>query len=154
MKKILLGVLLLTGLAVSAQRAPRGQFHRPDRDQQQHRQERKQLTAEQLSTLQSKQMALALDLTTQQQNQVKELLFKHLEERAAIRNEHQNDSTQSRDGKFRYERMNQHLDLQLTFNRDLKKIIGDTQFEKWRNIHPMPGRPKREYGRRQHPHRN
>jgi hypothetical protein len=154
MKKILLGVLLLTGLAVSAQRAPRGQFHRPDRDQQLHRQEREQLTAEQLSTLQSKQMALALDLTTQQQNQVKELLFKHLEERAAIRNEHQNDSTQSRDGKFRYERMNQHLDQKLAFNRELKKIIGETQFEKWKDIHPMQGYPQREYGRRQHPHRN
>lgn len=151
MRNFIMGVLLLIGLGLSAQRAPRGEFNRTNKAQH-HRQGREQLTSEQLSTLQSKQMALALDLNTQQQNQVKDLLFKHLEERSSIRVAHQKDSTQYRDSKLRYERMNERMDLKLAFNRDLKKIIGESQFQKWRNIHPRPGGPKQQFGHRQHPH--
>ena len=126
MKKWMLACLMMAGLSVAAQRMP-GQGH--------GRQHRQEFSAEQMATLQSKQMTLALDLSSAQEKQLQQLLASRIGERRATREARMKDSTALANPQGRYEHMNAHLDSEIAFRRALKKILGEQQYEQWRQMH-------------------
>lgn len=132
------GLFTLASLNLSAQRGghPHHQRHHSEAEQRPSTEER--------AILQSKQMALHLDLSEKQQKEVQALLINH---HAATEVQHQSwkkDSTETKDGKHRFNQMNAHLDAQLAFNRELKTILGDEKFETWRQFHKPRG-PQRNW---------
>lgn len=121
--------------------------HRPQHDKD-------PLTPEQVATLQTKRMTLALDLTQAQQEQVQKL---HLEN-ARLRTEKMEESQKERDdaqGKDlsadeRFSRESERLDHMIAQKASMKKILNGEQFEKWeKSLHHRKhrGHPHEKDGR-------
>lgn len=136
MKKMLFaGLFALASLNLSAQR---GGHSNPHHLHHSHGADTRP-TSEERATVQSKQMALHLDLSEKQQKEVQALLINHHAAMEVQRQSWKKDSTETKDGKHRYNQMNAHLDAQLAFNRELKTILGDEKFETWRQFHKPRG---------------
>lgn len=127
MKKWILTCLLLAGLSVTAQHTPR---------QGQGRRQMQEFSADQMATLQSKKMMLALDLSSNQQQELETLLSKRIGQRHQMRQARQQDSAAMADPQKRYQFMNQRLDSEIAFRQELKKILSEPQYEQWRQMHP------------------
>ena len=130
---------MLAGLSVAAQRMPREGHGR------QHQQE---FSADEMATLRSKQMTLALDLSSTQEKQLQQLLAGRIKERRATREARMKDTTALANPQRRYEHMNARLDSEIAFRRDLKKILSEPQYEQWRQMHrshEMGHPPGRKY---------
>ena len=97
---------------------------------------RTQMNSEQSATLQSKKMALHLDLDKNQQAAVYELMKKNNDERQLKRTEfrekRQNGDTLTNDERFQIQ--NDRLDNQLEEKAALKNILSKQQFEKWEKV--------------------
>jgi len=130
MKKWILAGLMLFGLSAAAQRMPRDGHGR---------QQMQELSADEKATLQSKQMTLALDLSSAQEQQLQKLLVKRNTERSAMREAHRKDTTAMADPHKRYERMSERLDQEIAFRRDLQKVLGEPAYEQWKALHPARG---------------
>lgn len=106
------------------------------------------MTAEQMATLQSKKMALELDLDANQQKDLFALYKKNAEERLKMREEamqkrkeaieSRKEGLEVRKEKMkkktedqRFEQMNRSLDRQMAQKAEMKKILNNDQFEKW-----------------------
>ncbi|SFR40109.1 hypothetical protein SAMN04490243_1607 [Robiginitalea myxolifaciens] len=111
MKHLIAASALLATLTLSAQKG-----------------ERQQLSPEQRATLKSKEMALHLDLSENQQQQVARLLEAEFAEARKIR-ESQKASDKSEIDRF--ERRNAQLNRQLALKAELKNILNDEQYERW-----------------------
>ena len=127
MKKWIMTCLLLAGLSVTAQHTPR---------QGQGRRQMQEFSADQMATLQSKKMMLALDLSSNQQQELETLLSKRIGQRHQMRQARQQDSAAMADPQKRYQFMNQRLDSEIAFRQELKKILSEPQYEQWRQMHP------------------
>lgn len=142
MKKTVTFCLLLITLGATAQQAPHHRKGRPHLD--------RELPVEQRASLLSKKMTLSLGLTDQQQKQVAALLSKELasrqELREAVRN--QPDSLPAPTPQARYERLDRHLDLQIAFQRELREILTESQFEQWKDRRGDPRQRHRTGSRR------
>jgi hypothetical protein len=125
MKKAMLFCALLIGFGVHAQHHAREHTQRTDAQ--------KQLAPEERATIQSKRMTLALGLDETQQDQVAALLKKHLDARIALRSkrESEGNTEQMKDPEKRYARMNAHLDREIAFQKELRSILSESQFDKW-----------------------
>lgn len=134
--------LLFLGLSLSAQRSPGHDTAHSDAPK---------LTSEQIATLQSKRLTLALDLNETQENQIRELL----EERIASRREHFNQRRERMDstGMHRqwpgFDSMDQHLDDQIAFQRELQEILSEEQYQQWKAMRHQRKKPQR-HPRRMH----
>ena len=151
-KMLFAGLLALASLNLSAQR---GGHPNPHHIRHQRGTDTRP-TAEQRATLQSKQMALHLDLSEKQQKEVQSLLTSHYAAMKAQRQSRIKDSTATKDGKHRFNQMNAHLDAQLAFNRELKSILGEAKFDTWRQFHQPRGPQRNSHspqGLHQKPHR-
>ena len=134
MKKALMAVMVLAGLGLNAQRGPGpGHGNHPG----------KEMSAEQAATLHSKRMTLALGLDDRQQKEVKALLeteFQWRKETHEARKANR-DSTAKADPETRYAHMNARLDHRISFERDLKEILSEAQFDQWKkHQHRKKGR--------------
>ena len=104
--------------------------------QGQRQQKRADYTPEQRATLQSKKLALRLDLNANQEKAVEKLMLKSAEERATFRTENQKNK---KDGTGltndeRFEREKMRLEKQQAHKADFKKILTEEQFEKWETM--------------------
>lgn len=117
------------------------------------------LTAEQMATLQTKHMTLALDLSQAQQDKLYTLNLEQAEFRKERREEMQalKESGErpklSADEKF--EKENARLERQIAFQGKMKDILNEEQFETWKKMRmqskkrAMHGKKKmQERGRR------
>ena len=139
MKKWIITCLLLAGLSATAQHMPREGHGRPPMQE---------FSADEMATLQSKKMTLALDLSSNQQQELKTLLTKRLRQRQEMRQAHQKDTAALADPQKRFQRMNERLDSEIAFRQELKKILSEPQYETWRQMHPpqqMGHRPGRKH---------
>lgn len=134
MKQWILAGLLLFGLSATAQR-----MHREGHN----RQQMQELSAEEMATLQSKQMTLALDLSSAQEQQLQKLLAKRNADRRALREAHQKDTAAMADPQKRYQRMSERLDREIAFRRELRTVLGDASYEQWKALHPQKGMGRR-----------
>lgn len=107
-----------------------------------HQQHRKQLkadlTAEQMATLESKKMALVLDLTDEQLEQVQVIQLENAKHRKAIMAERkarkEGDSFQKPTAEELFERQNEMLDRKLAVQAQMKDILTDEQYLQWKKL--------------------
>jgi hypothetical protein len=135
MKKAATLILLLLGLGAMAQEKPRqhGQKH----------EDLEKLSPDQRADLQSKRMALMLDLNTIQQQKVASVFEKHFAERKHMKGRAgAGKDSLAQSAEARHARMSRQLDRQMALQQEMKKILSETQFEKWLE--------HREEARRQH----
>ena len=140
MKKVIIAVLLLAGFTTMAQKGERG-----TRDGRGGMQD---LSSEQMATLQTKKMTLVLDLTQNQQEQVKSLQLEKakrrkvkMEERKAQKEAGEVKKPTSEE---RFNMENERLDLQIAQKAEMKKILSDEQYEKWNQ---QPRKNKHQKGK-------
>jgi len=147
MKNLILTMAMLLSLTAIAQKGDRGRHH--DKGMA-------EMTAEQVATLHTKKMALALDLTPKQQDEV---LMINLEEAEFRKAKMAERKAKKEDGEAkkptqeeRFQMQNELLDRKLAQQEKLKKILTDEQFELWkkaRNRKGMNGKKKmQKAGRR------
>ena len=124
MKKLigLTAIVMLFSLTVNAQ-------------QRQGRMNNKaNFTPEQMATLQTKKLTLRLDLKTNQQKEVENILLKSAEERKKTSTEYREKRQSGEltaDEQFAFK--NDRIERQLAHKSAMKKILTENQFEKWEN---------------------
>lgn len=133
MKKTVMMAVLLAGLTATAQKGERA-----------HRDAMKDLTPEQVATLQTKKMTLALDLTEVQQQQIKAIQLENaemrkakMEERKAQKEEREAKKPTSEE---RYAMANARLDHQIAQKAEMKKILSEEQYTQWQRMQHRKGR--------------
>ena len=141
MKKLLLiAIALLTVNAIAQER----KRERPNRGERERIQQFKDFSPEEIATLQTKRMALELDLNEAQQKQVQTI---HLEQAKAHKTEmdarkkmHEEDKAEQPSKEDRFNRVNSQLDKKLAAKTKMKSILSKEQFEKWERQNSMKGR--------------
>lgn len=96
------------------------------------------LTTEQLATLHTKKMTLALDLTDRQQKQVMEI---HLEQAEVRKAKHEEIKAKKESGEWkkptsdeRFEMENARLDRQIAHHQKMKEILDEEQYQTWKKL--------------------
>lgn len=137
MKKIAVVLLLLIAAASFAQ------------DGGKKKGKLKNITPEEMATLQTKKATLALDLTEKQQEQIKTLLL----EKAKIRNSAMSSQKARKDDQGeavtvdeRYAREAERLDYQIAERAELQKILSAEQMAKWEEMQKRRGHPGKRKG--------
>lgn len=131
MKKIALVLLVLVSATTFAQRSERGD-------------QKDKMSAEQIATLQTKKMTLALDLNEAQQSQMMALNLENAKMR--MKNKEARNSPEERKKRTadeRYEMANQRLDAQIAQKEKIKQILTDEQFAKWEKMKKHRGKKAR-----------
>jgi hypothetical protein len=128
MKKLILTLTLLAGMLLTAQeRGPRMRHHK-----------HADLTAEQLATLQTKRLTLALDLTAAQQKKVQKLKLEQEEvrqsRRAEMKEKREADTEKGISAEERYQLELARLDNRIAFKAEMKSILDPAQYEKWERM--------------------
>ncbi|MBD1263087.1 DUF4890 domain-containing protein [Maribacter polysiphoniae] len=124
MKKVIVLIALIVGTTAMAQQRKDGK-----------RNSMKDMTAEQMATLQTKKMTLDLDLTDAQQTKILALNLENakkrkakMEERQAMRNSGDRPKLTSEE---KYAMQAERLDAAIAHKAALKKILNDDQYAKW-----------------------
>lgn len=122
MKKVIVLIALIAMTVAQAQDGRRGE-----------RAERlKDINPQELATMQSKKMTLALDLTDQQEQEVYQVLLTQAEKRKANKLSKE-DREKLTDEQKKEARMDM-LDEKIAFKRSMKKILDETQYAKWEKM--------------------
>lgn len=91
-------------------------------------QERQSLTPEQRAELNTKRLAIQLDLTETQQKDVLNLQLEMAKERSEKKQELKNKAEEA----GFYERTNKRLDYRLNYQEKMKAILTDSQYNTWK----------------------
>lgn len=136
MKKLILIVLALVTIQVGAQDRKKD-FRKGDRMERQDK--FKDFTPEEVAQLQTKQMALDLNLSDAQQKQIQKINLENAIDRKAkmeARQAKMKDGKGEKPGKEeRLKMMNERLDKQLETKQKMSKILNADQMEKWEKMH-------------------
>lgn len=153
MKNIIFALAVLLTLNMTAQES---EDHHQDERRKEMRHKRaqkhlKDLTPEQIATLRTKKLTLALDLSASQQRSVLELYTKVAKTRkekmeARKANKDKNKKLTSEE---KYAMMNAKLDAQIAHKKSMKEILSASQYEKWEKIMARKGKKKRR-GKKKH----
>ncbi|ASV31005.1 Spy/CpxP family protein refolding chaperone [Maribacter cobaltidurans] len=135
MRKLILAALFLSGITAMAQ----------DHNRKEGRGHIADFTPEQMATLQTKRMTLALDLTSDQQSKIQDMFTKNAAERKAKMEAHkarkEKGETLTDDEKFELE--NNRLDKAIALKEEMKSILNDQQYDKWAKMGEKKGNHKR-----------
>ena len=133
-------MLLLVGATTMAQERS---------ERRQHRGGMSDMTPEQIATLQTKKMTLALDLSEAQQSQIQALNLENakarkakMEERKASKEDGERKKPTSEE---RFAMQSARLDAQLAQKEEMKKILSEEQMAKWEK---MKHRKRKHKGRK------
>ena len=102
----------------------------------------KDMTSEQIATLKVKNMALSLDLTQAQQNEIKPIFIAQAEKRKAMAKARKVGDKPTTDEAFKMK--NEALDAKLEMKKKMKTILNKEQFEKFEK---QVGRKERMRGK-------
>ena len=132
--------LLLSGLTAMAQKE-----ERKDR-----RDAMKDLTPEQMATLRTKQMTLALDLNEAQQAKLKSLFTSNAAERKSKMEAHKarKENGEKMTSEERYTLQNERLDHQIAQKKEMKALLTDEQYAKWVKMQYKRGKHRKGKHRR------
>ena len=129
MRKLIVLAVLMAGITAMAQKPERERGQRGDM---------RDMTPEQMATLQTKQMTLALDLTEAQQKQIQSLNLDNAKKRAEKMNEmkakRESGEAKKLSSEERYAMKTAMLDRQIAQKEKMKKILNNEQYEKWEKI--------------------
>ncbi|MEH6535432.1 MAG: hypothetical protein V7719_03495 [Psychroserpens sp.] len=134
MKKLILITLAFVTLQAVAQDKRKGHI----KDDKQSREMIKDLSAEEIATLGSKKMTLALDLSKKQQAQVKEILLEQATTRKQ-KMEERKKKVEKEDAKKpskeeRVKMMNVRLDDKIAIKQKMKTILTAEQYKKFEKM--------------------
>lgn len=136
MKNVILALALIAGMTVMAQK---GEGHQ--------RQAMKDLTPEQMATLQTKKMTLALDLNKEQQTKIQLMNLENAKLRKAKMEERktkkEDGETKKPSSEERYAMQNERLDKMIAHKAEMKKILSQEQYEKWEKMGHRKGKHAR-----------
>jgi len=139
MKKVILLVVLMVGFTTMAQKGER-----------RHKGDFKNMSAEQMATLQTKKMTLDLELTEAQQSKIKAFNLENAKKRKAKMEERKAQKDTSERPKLtsdeQYALKSERLDAAIAHKADLKKILSNEQFEKWEMHHKKRGEHRKGKG--------
>ncbi len=140
MKKVILLAALMLGFTAMAQKGERG-----------NRGDFKNMSAEQMATLQTKQMTLDLNLTASQQSKIQALNLDNatkrkakMEERKALKEAAERPARTSDE---QYAMRAERLDAAIAHKAELKKILSTEQFEQWEMHHKKRGERRKGKGK-------
>ncbi|MGI9530043.1 hypothetical protein [Lutimonas sp.] len=91
-----------------------------------------EFTTEQMAILKTKKMALALDLSSNQQDQMLTLHKNWIEEKMARKEAHKSLDKADMSSDQKFEMMNQSLDRKMAQQEQIKKILDKDQYEMWK----------------------
>lgn len=138
MKKVLVTLLLLAGFTTMAQH---GEHHK---GKKMAKMKMMDMTPEQMATLHTKRMTLALDLTKGQQAKIQTLNVENAKLRKAKREEWKAKKEEGNMKKptsdERYAMNNTRLDHQIAQQEKLKEILNEEQYAKWKNMRHKKGK--------------
>jgi hypothetical protein len=140
MKKLVMAILVMAAISVTAQ----------DHNMKGKRGDMKDLTPEQMATLQTKKMTLALDLNESQQSKIKSILTADAKTRKSKMEAYKaskEDGEKIMTSDEKYARLNERLDHQIARKKEMKSILTPEQFEKYEKMShrkDMRGHKKRE----------
>lgn len=127
MKKLVMAILIMAGITATAQ----------DHQRKGKKGDMKDLTPEQVATIQTKKMTLVLDLNESQQKKIKTILTEDatarkakMEERKANKEEGKKLLTSEEKYQMEIERLNH----QIARKEQMKSILNDEQFENWEKM--------------------
>ncbi|SEK71784.1 hypothetical protein SAMN04488008_10222 [Maribacter orientalis] len=136
-----MAILVMAAISVTAQ----------DHNKKGKRGDMKDLTPEQVATLQTKKMTLALDLNESQQSKIKSILTEDAKARKSKMEAFKEESKKVMTTDEKYTRQNERLDHQIARKKEMKSILTPEQFEKYEKMShrkDMRGHIKREGGRK------
>ncbi len=146
MKRLILAVVLLSGFLLTAQEG----------DRYRHKMGAGDMTPEQLATLKTKKLTLALDLTEAQQQAVQKITLEQVQLQRAKRSEmleKRKADAESRPSKEeRYQHQLDRLDEMIAHKANMKEVLTEAQFEKWERLN-MHRNKHGKSKRRGHHHR-
>ena len=122
-----MAILVMAAISVSAQ----------DHNMKGKRGDMKDLSPEQVATLQTKKMTLALDLNESQQAKVKTILTKDATARKAKmadRKASKEDGKKVLTSEEKYAKQNERLDYQIARKKEMNTILTADQFDKWEKM--------------------
>lgn len=148
-KLILLATLVMSSIMF-------GQSRHPEKKEQ-HRKSKmehlKDLSPEQIATLNTKKMTLALDLSNTQQKQVYALELENAKKRKEQRAKRQLNKTGEKPQLTpaeKFNRMNESLDKKIAHKNNMKTILSEEQFKKWSYKQQKSHQEKRKHLRSGH----
>jgi hypothetical protein len=146
MKNVVLVLLLLVGATSIAQQDGKSQ-----------REGMQDLSPEQMATLQTKKMTLALDLNAAQQSQIQALNMEnakmHQSKMAEYKAKKEGGEKKEVTSEERFAMQNERLDHQIAQKEKMKSILSQEQYEKWEkmnhrnDMHGKKMRGKKEMGK-------
>lgn len=114
----------------------------------------KDLSPEQVATLQTKRMTLALDLTQDQQTKIQAINLEQAKERKARMEERkaarEKGEAKKPTAEERYAMENERLDKMIALKTEMKEILSEEQYQKWQKMahhRKKKGDDRREKGR-------
>jgi hypothetical protein len=123
MKKLMLIAIALITLSATAQ------------NQKNRTGDFKDLSPEEVATLNTKRMTLHLDLTASQQEEVKALMLEEAKQREVLQatrdKKRENNEAQKPSKEERYAMANERLDRQIEMKKKMRNILSAEQYEKW-----------------------
>lgn len=141
MKKVIVLLLCMVGLTAMAQKGENG-----------YRGGKKDLTPEQMATLQTKKMTLALDLTQEQQTTIQAMNLEKAKMRKA-KMETRKAAKERVEAKKptaeeRYAMQNKRLDQMIAHKAEMKNILSEEQYERWEKMAHRKGIHGKRKGKR------
>tara|TARA_R110000868_G_scaffold196650_2_gene442673 strand:- start:7765 stop:8226 length:462 start_codon:yes stop_codon:yes gene_type:complete len=131
MKKVILIVVALVALQMTAQEKKEG----PNKERGEKMEHFKDMTPEEMATLQTKKMTLHLDLNASQQREIQQLNLQNATERKAKMEAHkalkESGKMEKPSKEDRLKMMNEHLDYQIAMKAKMKTILNADQYAKW-----------------------
>ena len=134
MKNLIIVLLLM--LSVSAFAQDKKKERKPD-----HKTDRVEMTADEMTTLRTKRMALQLDLTQAQQASLKSLFIAQATQRKALNaqnREMRKDTAAMRNNRFAMK--NSRLDHQKEMQEKIRAILTPEQYETWKASADLQGK--------------
>jgi hypothetical protein len=122
-RQLLSTLMVLSIFTINAQHHSKQHKHKPD------------FTPEQIATLKSKKMALQLDLTEAQIKSVNKLETEKAWDRKAMQESRSKVNSNEGSSEARFKRLDNQLDHHISYQRQMKKILTDKQYDLWKVTH-------------------
>lgn len=143
MKKLLLIAIALVTVNTPAQELKKERQHRGEHERVK---QFKDFSPEEIATLQTKKLVLALDLIETQQKQIQALHLEQakarrtaMEARKKLREEGKDEQPSKED---RFKRANEQLDSRIALKTKMKNILNKEQFDKWERGNAIRGKQR------------
>ncbi|MEZ4797939.1 MAG: hypothetical protein R2785_12315 [Flavobacteriaceae bacterium] len=143
MKKVLTIVAILITFGVTSQDEGNKTTQRQGKERMKRMEKLNDFSPEEIATLQTKKMALHLDLSEAQQKQIQAL---HLEQAKARKVQMEAMKKMREEGKElqlskeeRFDRANKQLDNKIAMKAKMKDILSKEQYEKWEKSNAFKG---------------